>query len=520
MAERKIAQEKLRESEEKYRLIFENSPLGVLHFDNNGRISDCNDQFSNIIGIPKNHLIGTEMQMIPDSRLKNIIEDVLRGNPATFETRYTPATSDKSTPVRLLFAPIITRRGKVKGGIGLIEDRSSHVQKEEYKKQVEVIKESARFKQNFLANMSHEIRTPLTGVLGMIDILEQTPLDENQMEYITILKNSGENLKEIINQVLDFSKIEAGKVQLNHSTFDFRSLSDDVFKLFTSLCRKNVSLNIDLDEDIPQYIKADKSRISQIINNLISNAVKFTHTGQITLKASRLPAEESGKVLIKIEVIDTGIGIPSQLQKKLFVPFSQIGENDTRVYEGTGLGLSICKQLVSLHGGEIGVISKPGKGSNFWFTFIAGISVSKKKTPTAGENSFAIHSRKLRILFAEDKVVNQKVVKLLLSSLGHETMLAGNGKEAIELFEPDKFDLILMDIQMPVMNGIDATQHLKTQYECLPPVVGLSANAFEGDREKYMQMGMDDYLTKPVKREDFIRMIKRVFKKVTVPKVL
>ena len=510
IAERKISQQKLRDSEEKYRLIFERSPLGVLHFDKQAIITECNDHFVTIIGSSKKALVGLNMLNLPDKNIVDRLKLVLNGKTASYEGVYKSVTANKTTPIRLLFSPILDKKGNVEGGIGLVEDRTSHAQSEEFRKQVEVVKESARFKQNFLANMSHEIRTPLTGVLGMIDILEETSLSDKQKEYISVLKNSGENLREIINQVLDFSKIEAGKVTLKRNLFEFNEIAETARKLFGSSCKNNVSFEMEIDESIPRYVKADQNRISQIVNNLVSNAVKFTNEGYIRLSAqllSRIPDKK--QIVIKVEVTDSGIGIPDYLQEKLFAPFAQIDENDTRLFEGTGLGLSICKELASMHGGEIGVKSEYKKGSTFWFTFLAGITEDiPDKTKMAPE---VIPAKKLNILFAEDKLINQKVVSLLLSSLGHQVKIARNGKEVLDIFKPGKYDLILMDIQMPVMDGITATKELKQKYSMLPPVVGLSANAFEGDREKYMDNGMDDYLTKPLRREDFIEMTQRIF---------
>jgi two-component system, sensor histidine kinase and response regulator len=379
-------------------------------------------------------------------------------------------------------------------------------QKELLEKKIAVAEESLKFKQNFLANMSHEIRTPLTGVLGMIDILEQTQLNENQKDYLNTIKSSGENLREIINQVLDYSKIEAGKINIKPIVFQFRSVSQNTEILFGNNVKKGVNLTSHIDPEIPEYIRADLFRISQVLNNMVSNALKFTPEGSVTIH-SRLetPTNEHGQVVIKIEVKDTGIGIPESLQKKLFTPFSQIDADDARAYEGTGLGLSICKHLVELMGGKIGVRSQENSGSTFWFTFPATISSAPhrgKKERTENEIM-----PKLRILLAEDKVVNQKVITLMLTAMGHEVEIASNGLQALECFVPDKFDLILMDIQMPVMDGVTATRLLKEKFKTLPPIVGLSANAFEGDREKYMALGMDEYLTKPVKKDDFMSLL-------------
>ncbi len=510
ITQRKKAEEALVKNEEKYRLIFEKSPLAVFHFDPKGILTECNDHFLDIMGSTKEQLIGLDLSRLPDIRMSELIRQVCNGNPASFQGVYQSVTGEKTTPIKLFLTPVISNQKKVEGGIGIVEDISAQIEKEEYQKQALIANESVKFKQNFLANMSHEIRTPLTGILGMIDIMDQTPLSNEQHDYINILKSSGENLKEIINQVLDFSKIEAGKVALKPVIFEFNSLIDNAKKLFGSLCEKDVEFVIEKDKNIPAFIKADRNRITQVINNLISNAVKFTNCGKITLKASLETLMEE-ELFIKIEVEDTGKGISVEKQQKLFMPFAEIHQNDIRTHEGSGLGLSICKELALLMGGTIGVKSSEGTGSCFWFTF-SGRVASKTQIPLPGVvKAHSIKTKNLHILVAEDKKINQKVITLILESMGHEVTMANNGKEGVEMYVPGKYDLILMDIQMPVMDGISATLKLKEQYKGLPPIVGLSANAFEGDREKYMARGLDDYLTKPVRREDFNNMMERVF---------
>ncbi len=383
---------------------------------------------------------------------------------------------------------------------------------EKLREQVELANKTAEFKQNFLANMSHEIRTPLTGLVGMIELLGKTKLDAVQHDYVSTLKQSTENLHEIINQVLDFSKIEAGKLKLNIKTFQVQTLVINAKKLFSSICDKDIAFDMHIEEEVPVFIKADKSRIMQIINNLISNAVKFTNQGEIELFVKHIKTDTiTNEATIKIEVKDTGYGIRPEKQDQLFIPFAQIDEVDTRDYDGTGLGLSICKELVKIHGGEIGFESEYKVGSTFWFTFKAKV-VMWDEMPSVLDTDEAFNSsKKLKILLVEDKMINQKVIKLLLSSMGHHITLAGNGKEALEKFQPGQFDVILMDIQMPVMDGIAATKKLKEDYKNLPPIIGLSANAFEGDSEKYKKLGMDDYITKPLKQEVFTEVINKFF---------
>jgi CheY-like chemotaxis protein len=296
--------------------------------------------------------------------------------------------------------------------------------------------------------------------------------------------------------------------------FPHQNLYDTAESLFKSTCKKPITFKCTRDPGLPAYIKSDENRIKQIINNIISNAVKFTVKGEIHLFSELLHYEPGTRnLMIKISVSDTGVGIPEYLQEKLFRPFSQIDNRDIRQFEGTGLGLSICKNLVMMLGGEIGVQSSPKTGSTFWFTFTAEETMPcSDLRAKANENTLSGKSNvNIRILLAEDKLVNQKVIKLQLQSLGHEVTIVDNGKKAIKTFDPAKFDLILMDIQMPVMDGITAAQALKRKYDRLPPIIGLSANAFEGDREKYLEQGMDEYLTKPFVVADFVRLMDDLF---------
>jgi PAS domain S-box-containing protein len=407
---------------------------------------------------------------------------------------------------------------KITGNIQDITEQKraeeERLEKEKLEKKITLTEESLRFKQNFLANMSHEMRTPLTGILGMAEILSKSQLDNEQKDYLDTIIQSGENLREIINNVLDFSKIEAGKINLKKNTFSLENLQLHTRKLFNSLCRKPIEFESVIDEDVPVLITADETRIKQVINNLLFNAVKFTASGKIGLyfkMEKRLSLQR--EMEIKVLVTDTGKGINADTLEKLFIPFSQIEDKDTRDFEGTGLGLSICKDLVKLHGGNIGVISHENQGSTFWFTFIAEEAELEQPEKVIIPPAPLENPRTLNILLAEDKVVNQKVIKLILSSMGHKITIARNGLEVLKLFRPSEFDLVLMDIQMPEMDGIQATQKLRELYPDLPPIVGLSANAFEGDREKYMAQGLDEYLIKPLKTEDFNAMVIKFFSK-------
>jgi signal transduction histidine kinase/DNA-binding response OmpR family regulator len=394
--------------------------------------------------------------------------------------------------------------------IGIIRDITEKKNNDILRQEILIAREAARFKQNFLAQMSHEIRTPLTGIEGMIEMLEKSNLDATQRDYIETIKFSSGSLKSIINEVLDFSKIEAGEMKIKPVSFKLEEIFIKSEKLFSSICKKNLNFSTKGKEQLPRFLKADKHRIFQIITNLISNAVKYSHTGEVILEAALDKVIENDIVLIRIMIHDSGSGISDEMKDKLFKPFFQIQNINEIPIEGTGLGLSICKELAGLLGGEIGFESTSGKGSTFWFTFQAQIMVSEATEDILKTHINLNKTQGLKILLAEDKLVNQKVVSLLLNTLGHQVEIACNGKEAIEKCRNEKFDLILMDIQMPVMDGLTATRKIKEQIKPLPPIVGLSANAFQGDREKYLSMGMDDYLIKPVESDDFVALINRL----------
>jgi PAS domain S-box-containing protein len=516
-----VSKEKAENSEREYANLIQNLGEGFLRADEKGIITMANLPIAQMCGYDTpEEMIGLRIEeLYTHPEVRNIMLGHLKEKGILTNYELQLKRKDGTTFWSLSNIKLkVNGAGKTIGTEGLIRDISelknaekAKQVKEKLENDIAIAGEALKFKQRFLANMSHEIRTPLTGILGMAEILTQTDLNTEQSDYLNTLIHSGNNLKEIINDVLDFSKIEAGKVQIKKRNFRFQSLSESASNLFTSICKKQIRLETSLDPKIPEYISADEMRITQIINNLMSNAIKFTQQGQISFDAELLNhIPETSELEIKITISDTGKGISESTQSKLFKPFSQIEENDTRNFEGTGLGLSICKELVRLHGGTIGMNSKLDQGSTFWFTFIAN---------TANINSFdknlsckppAAKKENLRVLLAEDKPINQKVIQLLISSLGHKVTIAQNGEEAVSMFSPDKFDLILMDIQMPVMDGITAIEILRKKYAELPPIIGLSANAFEGDREKYMARGMDEYLTKPLNINEFISILDRL----------
>ncbi|TVQ19553.1 MAG: PAS domain-containing sensor histidine kinase [Bacteroidetes bacterium] len=499
--------------EEHKRILPDTIKTQVWYLSDPGTYGAVNKAHADFWGMkPANLAFKSFFDVFPEGRARKWAERnsriFIKAEPASFEKWLTNANGERRL-LSITKTPKVQEDGRVEYLVCSSEDITERAKLEIAERELEIVKKKVRIKQTLLANMSHEIRTHLTGVLGIIDVLKQTHMDDEQSDYVETLKSSGEHLKVIIDQVLDCSRIEAGKANIKPVVFGFKSLAEGAILLYKNSVKEQVAFNNEVDEKIPLYIRRDKFRLAQVLNNLVSNALKFTHQGSVTIKSSLVSQNfKTGSLVLKFEVIDTGVGIPTHLQASLFTPFSQIELPDKREYEGTGLGLSICKELTELMGGEMGVKSTQGKGSIFWFTFIA--KIAEKENPLADNSNLAI-LQNIRILFADDKAVNQKVISLLLKDMGHEIQVVNNGKEALDIYEPGKFDLILMDIQMPVMDGVTATQKLKKKHQNLPPIVGLSANAFEGDREKYMALGLDGYLTKPFNRVEFSNLLSKIF---------
>jgi len=357
---------------------------------------------------------------------------------------------------------------------------------------------ASRAKAVFLAMMSHEIRTPMNGMLGVADLLRTMSPDPAQKKLLDILGSSGESLLRIINDILDFSKIEAERLELRPNPFEIRGLLDELDMLLNAQARpKQVAFVIDSDPRLPAAINGDRQRLSQILLNLGTNAVKFTDRGEVRLI---LRAHDSAEGMARVEFTmrDTGIGMSSEDLGRLFTPFTQIAEA-RRHRGGTGLGLVITQRLVNLMGGEIEVTSEPGKGSSFTFTLELPVTEIVAKPTTARVPQL---QGGLSVLVAEDNAVNQVVIEAMLKQLGHSSTMAGNGREALEALAQDSFDLVLMDCNMPRMDGLEATQFLRAGAagvrDADVPVIALTANAMDGDRERCLAAGMNDYLTKPV----------------------
>ncbi len=500
------------EAEEAFRTIFEASPVGIVLLDANCRALDVNKAFEEQYGVKREAIAGKDIVgagLADDETLKALRKTIREhGSISGMEVAYSRPAGVKRTG--LFWARTVTI-GNRPHYLGFFLDISERKQMEEELRRARVAAEAAsKAKSEFLANMSHEIRTPLNGVLGLSTLLDGEDLPDNIHSMIRLIRQSGEMLGKVLDDVLDFSKIDSGRLELECVPFSLRECLEWSLGLYQKAAgEKHLDLALVFDSRIPPLLMGDSTRVKQVVANLISNAVKFTETGAIEVGAQLASGDAEGRTYrVRAWVSDTGIGIPADRLDRLFVSFSQVDASTNRRYGGTGLGLAISKRLVEMMGGDIQVHSKPGNGTKFEFSLVA-------RTPdhvhtiraVAGTATFT----PMRILVVEDNKINQTVIMRMLKSLGHTSDVIDNGAAAVTQVESKAYDLVLMDVQMPGIDGLEATRRIRA----LPgacaavPIVALTASATMEDREACLASGMSDYISTPLLPDALQKLLER-----------
>jgi PAS domain S-box-containing protein len=517
----------------KFQRVIEHSPLSIVITNSDDLIEYVNPKLLDATGYTTQELIGKDPGILLAESVENVMTS-LRAVIMAGGTWHGEVSSRKKNGDRFWemasISPVLDEFGKIAGFVGIKEDiterkrveeslRLTKVELEMLNRQLHTSMEGAKqlaleaqaanvTKSQFLANMSHELRTPMNGILGMVSFLLDSTLNEEQREFAQIIQSSARSLLSIINDILDISKVEAGKIGLDSIEFSPMRAVDEAIRTVSIMARsKGNSVASTISHDVPEILVGDPARLRQVLTNLLGNAVKFTNNGAITVG---LYVEEIGREECKLKfcVSDTGIGIPADKVDCLFKAFSQVDSSISRRYGGTGLGLMIAKQLAIMMDGEIGVDSVEGEGSTFWFTALFSRRKKRRKRVSIPEPPLTVAPSHdsippgLRVLVAEDHPMNQIVAKKMLRNLGCEVFWAENGKKAVDMAGKGDFDIIFMDLQMPEMDGLEATSLIRKREEAHAkrhvPIVAMTAHAMEGDREACLQAGMDDYVSKPL----------------------
>ncbi len=521
ITEQKKIELELRKSEEKYRTIFANSPVGIFNFDENGVILDCNQNFVDIIGSSRRVLIGFNiLERVPDQKLVSAISDAISTGHGYYEDYYKSVTANKVTPVKVFLQAVRDDKGDFVYGVGIVEDITEQKKYEDQllsaKKKAE---ESDKLKSSFMAIMSHELRTPLNSIIGFSEMLENEMPADQVDELSGLITRSGKHLLAIIENIFDISLIDSGDVKIAIENVSLHNLMNNLRvisrKTSEQLKKQDIDISIHVPESIGEVkVCTDIQKVTKIFTHLIHNALKFTRKGavEIGLKEENVSGRPDN---ILFYVKDTGIGIEKEKHQLVFQLFRQADETSTREFEGTGLGLSIAKKLIELLGGEIWLDSAPGEGSTFYFELPCFRSTQEAVEFLYKKSGTEIRSRDSKtIVIAEDDDSNFQLFELLLKRKKMNVIRAYNGREAVEHVQrmPD-INLVLMDINMPVMNGYQATREIKKLRNNLP-VIAVTAYAMAGDEYKANEAGCDDYLTKPINNKLFYQT---VFKHISQP---
>jgi PAS domain S-box-containing protein len=504
------------EAEDRHLAFMNNSPAVAAIKDDNGRYLYINEPFANMFGRTLEDLRGksvsdwmpAEVAALSATHDKAVLAS---GRAEQFEETAPTARGTWRHFLSFRFPLPASGQHRYVGLISVdITDRKQA--EEDLRKTKEAAEAAGRAKSEFLANMSHEIRTPMNGIVGMIDLAAEASRADEREAYLSIAKSSAGSLLRILDDILDSSKIEAGKLDLEAIAFPLKELIENLLQSFApGAAQKGLTFGWEIDPGLPVQVEGDPTRLRQVLTNLVGNALKFTASGSVKVDAMRMEGDE-GKVKVLFSVTDTGPGISRDKQAQVFAPFSQGDTSTTRKHGGTGLGLSLSKRLVFLMGGDLHLESAPGAGSRFEFAIEFGEVTPGRTLCPPADPPFADLKPELRILSVEDNPVNQKLVVAMLQKRGHHVATACNGREALKAYDQSRFDAILMDIQMPEMDGFEATSLIRAR-EALTglrtPIIALTAHAMKGDEKRCLEAGMDGYVSKPVQLQDLYSALAR-----------
>ncbi|WP_338669478.1 PAS domain-containing hybrid sensor histidine kinase/response regulator [Pseudodesulfovibrio methanolicus] len=503
ITDRKRAEDKLRDSERRHRVIFENSPLGMIRFSRDGRILDCNDRFVEMMGSTREALIGFQILHGTNRNMRRSLEIAIAGQPSSYEDYYASQTGSREAYLHVQFNPVDPGNAPTEV-IATLEDFSElKLDQDALREAKEQAEAFSRSKTEFLTNMSHEIRTPLNGIMGMLQLMQSTGLSAEQTEYTGAALQSTKRLLNLLTDILDLSRVEAGKLVMRNAPFDLVETCEQVCDLFKlTSTQSGVSLTCELGENVPRRVVGDTVRLQQVLTNLLGNAFKFTASGRIVMSAHRLPDTTHGGYRILFTVSDTGVGIPDGMVDVLFDAFTQVSQGYTRQHQGAGLGLSICRNLVGLMGGGMAIESEEGVGTTLYVSLPFGAGDETAPAVQGAGTLGRAGVRPLSILLAEDERVNSLVMRRILEKCGHSVVTVENGEQVLKALRTTPFDVILMDIQMPVMDGVETARAIRAgeagEAVVKIPIVAVTAYAMVGDREKFFAAGMDRYVVKPI----------------------
>lgn len=509
---RREAELAIRKSEEKYRVLFQNSNDAIYITTMDGTILEVNEAFLRLFGYTDDEITGMSAKALYFKSIDrdNFIKEIYQKKELKNYQIQLVKKNGEALECLLSSTVRLDKNGAIVGFQGIIRDVSIYKRSDELRKQKELAEKSASFKDRFLANMSHEIRTPLNGILGMTNLLVGTSQDDKQQYYTKSIRNSSEHLLELVNDILDFSKIEAGKIEFQEVPFSLREVMTNSREgLALKAHEKGIKLDFVIDDKVPEIIVGDPVKLNQVLYNLIGNAVKFTDEGGVKILVKTIE-ETTKKVSLHFSVVDTGIGIAANRIENIFNSFTQLMNSNNQKTTGTGLGLSITKQLIELQDGSISVKSEIGLGSTF--TFLLKYKKHEQSTQqvfhfSAGNEVDIFDIGEKNFLLVEDHVINQEVaINTFLSWWPNVQIdLAENGKIALELLRINDYDLVLMDIQLPEMDGHEATQKIRAEFKppkSEVPILAMTAHATTAEAEKCFSSGMNDYLSKPFKPRD------------------